>query len=300
MATPASFDAGWLALREPFDRAARAAAGFGPALAATLAARVPGAGSGSVPVEGLDLGGGTGALLRCLLPALGEGQHWQLVDADPALLAAAPAAFARWAAAAGHDCRVDATTATLAGPGWSGRVALRAADLSDGLPDALLDTSRGPVTVVAASALLDLVSAAWVEGLVRRCRARGTVLACSLNYDGRIEWTPPIAFDARATRALNRDQVRDKGFGVALGPTAADALRAALADAGLRCWSTRSDWVVAGTDRSMQQRLLDDLTRLARDEDPAALAAWRAARAAAIAAGASQLRVGHVDVIGGG
>jgi SAM-dependent methyltransferase len=70
-----SFDAAWLDLREPADRAARDAG-----LLAAAAAHL-----GEGPA--LDLGCGTGATTR----AFGGRGRWRLVDRDPALLAIAAA-----------------------------------------------------------------------------------------------------------------------------------------------------------------------------------------------------------------
>ena len=72
------FSADWLALREPVDAASR-----NQELTARLCDWRRGQGNLSV----LDLGSGAGANGRFLAPLLGSGQHWRLVDHDPALLA---------------------------------------------------------------------------------------------------------------------------------------------------------------------------------------------------------------------
>ena len=64
------FDADWLALREPFDHAARSVA-----LARRLADRIP------RRPRLLDLGAGTGSLFRFLAPIIGRGQDWIVIDA---------------------------------------------------------------------------------------------------------------------------------------------------------------------------------------------------------------------------
>ena len=80
------FDADWLALREPFDHAARSVA-----LARRLADRLP------ARPRLLDLGAGTGSLFRFLAPIIGRGQDWILLDADAALLDEAFGRTAAWA-----------------------------------------------------------------------------------------------------------------------------------------------------------------------------------------------------------
>jgi len=70
-----TFSPAWLALREPFDRAARSAV-----LAARFAASLP------ARPRILDLGTGTGSMFRWLHPIIGREQSWILADADAALL----------------------------------------------------------------------------------------------------------------------------------------------------------------------------------------------------------------------
>lgn len=72
------FDPGWLALREPADRAARDAT----LLRRAVALAGPG---GSV----LDLGCGTGSTVRAFEGAGATGAHWRLFDNDAGLLARA-------------------------------------------------------------------------------------------------------------------------------------------------------------------------------------------------------------------
>jgi hypothetical protein len=69
------FDGDWLDLREPYDAAARDAG-----LAGILSRALP------PRPRILDLGAGTGALLRWLGHWIGRAQAWTLVDADEALI----------------------------------------------------------------------------------------------------------------------------------------------------------------------------------------------------------------------
>jgi len=70
-----TFDADWLALREPFDAAARSID-----LAKRFAAAMP------ARPRILDLGAGTGSLFRWLAPIIGREQSWLLADSDATLL----------------------------------------------------------------------------------------------------------------------------------------------------------------------------------------------------------------------
>ena len=85
-----SFSAGWLALREPYDKRARNAAVL-DAVAAAFA-RAP-------AVAVVDLACGTGATLRAIAARCRARQSWRLVDNDLGLLARprsrAPAAMRR-------------------------------------------------------------------------------------------------------------------------------------------------------------------------------------------------------------
>ena len=74
------FSAQWLALREPYDRAARNITVIEAMLAAFR-------GQSSISV--VDLACGTGSTLRAIGPRLPVRQNWRLVDNDLGLLAQA-------------------------------------------------------------------------------------------------------------------------------------------------------------------------------------------------------------------
>jgi SAM-dependent methyltransferase len=269
------FSRGWLALREPFDRAARAA---GDAALAALARHGP---PGTLEV--LDLGCGTASSLRALAPRLGGAQRWCLVDHDQDLLATVPRAMQAWAE--GHGLQIE----------WT----CRRADLATGLAD-LPFPQAGLVT---ASALLDLVSEAWLAELVARSRAAQAAVCWSLSVDGRLDFTPADPADAQVLALFAAHQRRDKGFGPALGETAPARADALLRAAGYRTVLTQSDWRIAGArgadDQAMLQALVEGMALAAQEQGPAqaaAVQAWRARRLAGLAG--TQLCVGHTDVLG--
>jgi trans-aconitate methyltransferase len=132
-----SFSAGWLTLREPYDRRARNAAVL-DALGAWAAQR------SSVAV--VDLACGLGSTLRGVTERLPKRQSWRLVDNDLSLLARA-----------GDLARPPDLTVTPV-----------PVDLARDL-EAALD---GPVELVTTSALLDLVSHEWLDRLVTEAAAR--------------------------------------------------------------------------------------------------------------------------------
>jgi trans-aconitate methyltransferase len=131
------FAAEWLALREPIDRRARNSAVL-DAVADAF---------GTLPsISVVDLACGTGANMRAIAARLPRRQNWRLVDNDLSLLARVP---------------VPERTADL-------NVATLPIDLNHDL-EAALD---GPIDLVTTSALLDLVSAEWLDRLLVEAAAR--------------------------------------------------------------------------------------------------------------------------------
>jgi len=290
------FDAGWLALREPFDRAAREASALRLDWPA-LAARLRGGRDAGAALQVVDLGCGTGSSLRALAPRLGGRQHWQLLDHDPALLAALPQALSTWAVAQG--CRVvEGDGLAIEGEHLQLTVAWQRADLADLAGVTALDGAQ----LVTASALLDLVSAAWLQALVARCRAAGAAVGWALSVDDRLQWQPADGADEAVHAHFRAHQRRDKGFGPALGGGAvAEAVRL-LRRAGYRVATAPSDWQVDGerspADRAMLREMVDGLAIAALEQAPEAapaVQAWRLRRQAQRAA--TRLQVGHTDLL---
>lgn len=205
----------------------------------------------------VDLGCGTGALWRDFArPAA----RWRLVDNDPALLAIAAA-----------RC-----------PGAE-TVALDLAAV-DALPLA-------GTCLVTASALLDLASAAWLDGLAARTAAAGAAVYACLSYDGTMAWRPAHADDAAVLAAFNAHQRRDKGLGPALGPEAAGYFAAALARHGYAVRTAPSPWRLEADDAGLVAALADGVAEAAAESGCAGTAAWAQARRACRAS------VGHADVL---
>jgi SAM-dependent methyltransferase len=291
-AASAGFSAEWLSLREPFDCGAREAAAAQPQMKARLA-RLKADG----PMSVLDLACGQGANLRVLAPQLGAGQHWRLVDHDPALLAALPLALQHWAKQQGYRYTAGAADCgcCIEGSDFSATVVWQRLDLSRDLES--IDLTR--ITLISASALLDLVSAAWLQRLIERARGAGAAMLWALSVDGRMVWEPADPDDAAVHALFYSHQLRDKGFGPALGPQARDFALAQMAQAGYASTVARSDWHMAGEpDASMQRAMIDGIAGAALDQDPSMqvrVRTWQARRTAGIER--SRLRVGHVDIL---
>jgi|SRR5215475_8189899 len=259
-----AFSAAWLALREPHDVRARNA----EVLAAVTASFKQ-----HHTIHIADLACGTGSTMRALSPLLAARQEWRLVDNDVALLSEAHAAGSRE--------RVAATAVTL--------------DLNLSLDAAI----ERPTDLVTASALLDLVSEAWLERLAAMLATRSVPFYAALNYDGQIELTPRDSYDSAIVTAVNAHQRTDKGFGPALGPAAATFAVTHFQSHGYSLVHGNSDWLIDSRDRQMQLELLSGWARAAADTGrltASDIDAWLIRRRGAIATGLLSIRVGHVDI----
>jgi hypothetical protein len=307
------FSAEWLALREPHDAAARAAelvallprpassaqprAALTRAGAAAMAASVSAAAPGARTI--VDLGAGSGANLRWLAPRLGGPQEWRLVDRDAALLAAAERELDRWAKDCGAELESHGAGGALSvrGATFECRVLRETLDLAADL--ARLEIPAG--ALVTSSALLDLVSDAWLAELTRRCRAAAADVCFALSYDGRALCDPIEPEDAEVLELFNRHQRGDKGFGAALGPAAPRRATEALERLRYRVTARPSDWRLGPRAREIQRALVDGWLAASVEIAPHrrhALEAWYRRRIAHVDAGRSTLVVGHVDLVG--
>ena len=156
-------------------------------------------------------------------------------------------------------------------------------------------------SLVTASALLDLVSDAWLRGLAAQCRAHGSAALFALTYDGRMAFEPGEPEDSLVCDLVNRHQETDKGFGPALGPGAVRAAVDLFQGAGYDVRTAPSDWVLSRTSApdALQEQLIDGWAEAAAAIAPdraAIVAAWRRRRLDHVASGRSRLVVGHQDV----
>lgn len=263
------FSADWLARREPVDAMARNV---------ELTAELLTWRRGRETLTVLDLASGTGANFRFLAPVLGGEQRWRLVDHDPALLARGEELSGPWVAERGMNPMLD----------W------RRLDL---VHDWERLDCRG-VHLVTASALLDLVSADWLERLAQRCRDARAAVFMALSYDGSIVWEPALAGDESVRERVNRHQRTDKGFGPALGPDAAATLAILLRKVGYWVMLRPGPWVLEPEQAEMQRTLLEGWVEAARQIAPAEedWVDWLAQRRHWIDRGESRLRVGHWDL----
>jgi SAM-dependent methyltransferase len=258
------FSAEWLALREPYDAQAR-----NPAVLDAVVAAFKGLPS----VRIVDLACGTGSTLRALGPRLAAPQNWRLADNDLSLLGRALAMR--------RPARIAVEGVPL--------------DLNHDL-EAVLD---GPVDLIATSALLDLVSEAWLERLAVETAARSIPVYAALSYDGRIELGPVDRMDKAIAAAVNAHQRTDKGFGPALGPAAGVAAIAQFEKLGYAVVHGASDWAIGPEHREIQLEIFSGWASAAREIGDLSLAdtvSWLTRRRDLVSQGRSSIRVGHVDI----
>jgi hypothetical protein len=277
-----SFSPAWLALREPYDRAARSGAVLDAV--AVAFADAPG-------VTAVDLGSGTGATMRALAPRLPARQRWRLVDNDEALL---QQVLREEAAAAPSGVSVTGVVVDLAAKAAK---AARPDAVFAVLLTRMIEKVLGDSDLVTTSALLDLVSAAWLDRLVASLARLSRPFYAALSYDGAVVLAPESRHDNEVIAAVNRHQHTDKGFGKALGPDAARIAPEEMRAAGFTVIEGRSDWQFGVDDRAIQVEMLAGWAHAARDigVDPSVIAQWLAERRDHVAAGRSRMRVGHID-----
>jgi SAM-dependent methyltransferase len=258
-----SFSAEWLALREPYDGRAR-----NPVVLNAVVASA----KDCLSMRIVDLGSGIGSTLLALAPRLEARQVWRLVDNDLELLTHA---------------RKRTHSSAFA-------IEACALDLNCSLQDAL----NGPIDLVTAFALLDLVSETWLERLVCEIVRRSIPIYATLTYDGRAEISPADPLDAAVVAAVNTHQRTDKGFGPALGPAAGYAAIAQFESMKYSVVHGASDWVFGPDDREMQMRIFASWASAARETrqiSDSDMVGWLARRRDAVIAACSFIRVGHVD-----
>jgi hypothetical protein len=267
------FSADWLAMREPFDHASRSVR-----LATRLVDLLP------RRPRIVDLGGGSGSLFRFLAPMIGRGQDWMLLDADGDLLDEAFGRTSAWARRQGFAATAigDTLHVSTSSGLWRLQVVIR--DLNT-----VAQFNQGQDAIVC-SALLDLVSMAWLR---RLRRSIGVPFLACLTVDGRDAWRPRHPFDSLVRGAFRRDMHRDKGFGAALGTQAWKALTQVSA-------SAPSDWRIPRTALHMQRALIDDTADAARAARPAqarAITEWQHTRLRQAVRGRLAITIGHRDIL---
>jgi len=258
----AGFSADWLALREPVDHAARSE---------EIIAGIAGWFARDTMLKITDIGSGTGSTLRALKPFFSQKISWHLIDHDDTLLDVAK-----------QHADGDAVTFTLA-------------DLATSL-DALFKS--GP-DLITTSAFLDLVSRDWLEWMVGEITSRKVPFYAALTYDGRAGCEPELETDKDVLAGFNTHQGKNKGFGPALGPKAADAAINLFERAGYQVSVANSDWIGNSHHRDFQKMLLQGWHDAATEIMPnrkADFYSWLEKRKSLIDHENASVFVGHKDI----
>lgn len=221
--------------------------------------------AGANPVL-MDLGCGTGSTVRTLAPALPGTTIWRLVDNDPMLLERA---------------------LESAGEGSTGHLV----DI-----DQLESLPLEGVTLVTASALLDLVTEEWLGRLSQILKVP---FYAALSYNGEMRWDPVDPRDQAVTEAFNRHQRQDKGLGPALGPTSVEKTIEVFEAAGFIVLHGDSPWQLAPGFSELQQALVAGIAQAASEAagEPGEMTAqaWGETRVAQAAQ--TQCVIGHGDLL---
>ncbi|HEX2104804.1 MAG TPA: hypothetical protein VHF51_14200 [Solirubrobacteraceae bacterium] len=259
----------WLVLREPADASARSAE-----LAERLARHLAKAG----PLVIHDLGGGSGAMGRWLAPRLPGPQHWVVHDRDADLLELAvadPPGMAADGAAVTAEARRSEITR------------LAPADLAG-------------ASVIVASALLDMLTADELAGILGACTGIGCPLLLALTVVGRVALTPADRLDPRMAAAFNAHQRRTTTRGRLLGPDAVAAAVHRLRRAGAEVLVRPSPWRLDAAYADLTAEWLGGWVAAACEQEPALAAearAYRDRRLAQAAAGELAVTVDHADLL---
>jgi len=244
----------WLVLREPADAEARSAE-----LAERLGRHLP---AGRLVIH--DLGGGSGAMGRWLAPRLPGPQHWVVHDRDADLLALAVADAPASATVEARQCDV---------------ARLAASDVAG-------------ASLIAASALLDLLTAYELEEMLRACA--GHPLLLTLTVTGRVTLTPADPLDPLIGAAFNAHQRRGGLLGPEAVAAAVDLLR------GAETVVSPSPWRLDGAHAELIAEWFEGWVAAACEQERALAAEagpyrdWRLAQAAA---GELAVTVDHADLL---
>lgn len=259
----------WLDLREPVDAAARAL---------DLVERV----TGHPPASGLwvihDHACGTGSMGRWLAPLLPGPQHWVLHDRDPDLLAIA-ARDLPGRAADGAAVTVEA----------------RRSDITRLHPQDLAGAD-----LVTASALLDMLTADELTGLVAMWDRVGCPILLMLSVVGRVELTPPEPLDVQMAAAFNAHQRRTTTRGPLLGPDAVSAAAADFRGLGREVLIRPSPWRLGPAQSELAAEWLAgwvDAASEQRAELAPAAGGYLRRRLAQLTAGELTVTVDHADLL---
>jgi len=261
------FSQEWLSLREPVDHRSRNL---------ELQSKVAQCFSNHIarldqPFRVLDLGCGTGSNLRAMANLLPDFQHWILVDYDIDLLHSARQSLGEWGAIQADKAALQTHHSDDAEFLFSLLKSRQQHDGPEPLTINYLDKTiqihfcrldlhldievllRARYDLVTAAAFFDLVSENWIK---RFCENLESNFYTTLTYNGTEQWLPTLTIDQEVLAAFHKDQLSDKGFGVAAGPQATQMLMDHLHANQFTLEKGSSPWILSGlSDRSLIESL---------------------------------------------
>jgi trans-aconitate methyltransferase len=261
--------AGWLSLREPADAAARARD-----LVDELRRHLPR--TGGIVIH--DLGCGTGSMGRWLAPLLPGPQRWVLHDRDADLL--------------------EAATADPPGPAADGAEVTLETRQSD--INRLSYEELGDATLITASALLDMLTADELSGLVDLCTALACPALLTLSVTGRVELTPADALDRRVAAAFNAHQRRTTHRGALIGPDAPEVAIEELGRRGAEVVVRSSPWRLGASDADLIAEWFEGWLWAACEQEPELSAqtdSYKRHHLTEATAGQLEVTVDHADLL---
>jgi hypothetical protein len=259
----------WLALRELADATARARD-----LVDELIRHLPA--TDRLVIH--DLGCGTGAMGRWLAPLLPGPQHWVLHDRDSDLLEAASADLPG-AAADGAPVTVETKQSDIN--------RLRSGELAG-------------ATLITASALLDMLTADELTGLVGVSMATGCPALLTLSVAGRVELTPADPLDGRVAAAFDAHQRRITEKGALLGPDAPEVAIKEFVGRGAEVVVRSSPWRLGASHADLVTEWFAGWLGAACEQERELAAEtddYKRRRLAEATAGQLEVIVDHVDLL---
>ena len=266
---PVRASAGWLALREPADAAARAT---------ELVEEVRSHLATDRDTWVHDLGCGTGSMARWLAPRLPGPQHWVLYDRDAELLPVA-----------------DADSPREASDGAPVSRETKQRDITRLDPGDLAGAS-----LITASALLDMMTAEELGRLVDACAVPGCPVLITLSVTGGVDLTPGDPSDRLFAQAFNEHQRRASPAGRRLGPDAFDAAVDGFARLGFEVVVRPSPWRLGADEGALAAEWFAGWVGPACEQRPeleALRPAYVRRRLAELAEGRLSVTVDHQDLL---
>jgi hypothetical protein len=154
--------------------------------------------------------------------------------------------------------------------------------------------------LITASALLDMLTAQELTGLVDLCVAARCPVLLTLSVTGRVELTPADELDARVAAAFNAHQRRATESGALLGPDAPEIAIEHLSRRGTEILVRPSPWRLGASDSELIVEWFEGWLGAAREQAPELRGEtedYERRRLAQASAGRLHVTVGHADML---